>query len=66
MIFVTGGTGFIGSNIVATLNERGVTDIIILDSLGHESKWRNIAKRRFYNIVTPDKIERFLEFGSAR
>lgn len=61
MIFVTGGTGFIGSNIVATLNERGVTDIVILDSLGHESKWKNIAKRRFYDVVTPDKIDAFLQ-----
>ncbi len=61
MIFVTGGTGFIGSNIVATLNERGVTDVIILDSLGHEFKWRNIAKRRFYDVIAPDGIERFLE-----
>ncbi len=65
MIFVTGGTGFIGSNIVATLNARGRTDIVILDSLGHESKWRNIAKRRFYDLVLPDEIERFLQ-GAPR
>jgi len=60
MIFVTGGTGFIGSNIVAKLNELGRTDIVILDSLGHESKWRNIAKRRFYDLILPDEIERYL------
>lgn len=60
MIFVTGGTGFIGSNIVAALNDRGLTEVVILDSLGHESKWRNIAKRRFYDIVPPDRIDAYL------
>ncbi len=61
MIFVSGGAGFIGSNIVAKLNERGVTDVVILDSLGLESKWKNVAKRRFFDIVAPRDIDRFLE-----
>ncbi|WP_395664790.1 ADP-glyceromanno-heptose 6-epimerase [Methylocella sp.] len=61
MIFVTGGTGFIGSNIVAALNDRGRSDIVILDSLGCDSKWRNIAKRRFHDIITPDRIDAFLK-----
>ncbi len=61
MIFVTGGTGFIGSNIVAALNGRGASDIVIIDWLGHESKWKNIAKCRFYDIVTPEKVDGFLE-----
>jgi nucleoside-diphosphate-sugar epimerase len=47
VIIVTGGAGFIGSNIVADLNELGVTDIVIVDCLGSDAKWRNLAKRRF-------------------
>ena len=44
MIFVTGGAGFIGSNLVAALEERGER-VAVCDRLGHEDKWRNIAKR---------------------
>lgn len=61
MIIVTGGAGFIGSNLVAELNERGHDDIVIVDWLGSDSKWRNIAKRRFADIVFPEEIGNFLE-----
>ncbi len=44
MILVTGGAGFIGSNIVASLNDAGRTDIAISDTLGKDGKWRNPQK----------------------
>ena len=43
MIIVTGGAGFIGSNIVKTLNERGETDILVVDNLKNGTKFKNIA-----------------------
>jgi len=43
MIIVTGGAGFIGSNIVKTLNQQGRTDIIVVDDLTDGQKFRNIA-----------------------
>lgn len=33
MIIVTGGAGFIGSNIVKALNDKGITDILVVDNL---------------------------------
>lgn len=43
MIIVTGGVGFIGSNIVKTLNEQGRTDIIVVDDLQDGKKFYNIS-----------------------
>jgi ADP-L-glycero-D-manno-heptose 6-epimerase len=60
MIIVTGGAGFIGSNLVAGLNDKGLDDIAIVDRLGSDSKWRNIAKRRFSDFVFPDDLDRLL------
>jgi ADP-L-glycero-D-manno-heptose 6-epimerase len=51
MIIITGATGFIGSNIVADLNARGRTDLLLVDDLGTQGKWKNIAKRRFLDLV---------------
>ncbi|MDB6083066.1 MAG: hldD [Gammaproteobacteria bacterium] len=60
MIIVTGATGFIGSNLVADLNAAGRSDIIIVDDLGTQSKWKNIAKRRFQDIVLPSELDGLL------
>lgn len=65
MIIVTGGAGFIGSNLVAELNDRGHSDIIIVDELGTSSKWRNIAKRRFLDVVFPSEVDKLLSQTKA-
>jgi len=61
MILVTGGAGFIGSNVVASLNEAGRTDIVINDRLGKNGKWRNLAKRRIADFVPPSDLEAWLK-----
>ena len=43
MIVVTGGAGFIGANIIKGLNDRGETDILLVDDLTRTEKVRNIA-----------------------
>ncbi len=62
MIIVTGGTGFIGSNLVAALEESGEHEIVICDTLGMEDKWRNIAKRELRTIIHPDEIFEYIDF----
>ncbi len=43
MIVVTGGAGFIGSNLVRALNARGRDDVLVVDDLGDGTKFRNLA-----------------------
>jgi len=43
VIIVTGGAGFIGSNVVKELNRRGRTDILVVDNLERSEKFRNLS-----------------------
>lgn len=61
MFLVTGGAGFIGSNIVASLNEAGRNDVVVNDLLGSDGKWRNLAKRRLADVVSPADLTRWLD-----
>jgi len=72
MIIVTGGAGFIGSNIVKTLNERGETDILVVDDLTDGVKFKNIADCEIADYMDKDdflarvkKSERFAKNVSA-
>jgi ADP-L-glycero-D-manno-heptose 6-epimerase len=60
MLLVTGAAGFIGSNVVAGLNEAGRTDIAVNDIIGTEGKWRNLAKRQVADMVPPAELFRWL------
>jgi ADP-L-glycero-D-manno-heptose 6-epimerase len=59
MILVTGGAGFIGSNIAAALCERGGA-VTICDRLRSNDKWRNIAKAAIADVVAPEKLGEWL------
>jgi ADP-L-glycero-D-manno-heptose 6-epimerase len=61
MLLVTGGAGFIGSNLVAALNEAGRTDIVVNDALGDGDKWRNLGKRRLADLVPPGQLSGWLD-----
>ena len=63
-ILVTGGAGFIGSNIVAALRERGDA-VIVCDRLRTGDKWRNIAKRQLDDVVAPESLISWLGANGA-
>ncbi|HEY2396000.1 MAG TPA: ADP-glyceromanno-heptose 6-epimerase [Rudaea sp.] len=60
MILVTGGAGFIGSNIVARLAEHGHS-VAVCDFLGNGVKWRNLAKTDLCDLVAPERLSPWLD-----
>lgn len=62
MIVVTGGAGFIGSNIVRGLNLRGETNILIVDNLGKGDKFKNLCGLKFVDYMHRDEfLKRILD-----
>jgi ADP-L-glycero-D-manno-heptose 6-epimerase len=61
MLLLTGGAGFIGSNLLASLNEAGRPDIAVNDILGSDGKWRNLAGRQLTEFVPPADLSRWLD-----
>jgi ADP-L-glycero-D-manno-heptose 6-epimerase len=59
MILVTGGAGFIGSNLVAGLEERGLGPLAVCDRADADE--RNTAKRRLAATIAPEALFPFLE-----
>lgn len=55
-IVVTGAAGFIGCNIVAELNARGMDDLLLVDTLGTDEKWRNLLGLRFADMLLPEQF----------
>jgi len=60
MILITGGAGFIGSNILAGLAGRGESELVIADRLGREEKWRNLAHHEIADLIAPEAIADFV------
>lgn len=51
MIIITGGAGFIGSNLVKSLNNRGLDDILVVDNMGCGEKYRNLNPLRLADYL---------------
>jgi ADP-L-glycero-D-manno-heptose 6-epimerase len=58
---VTGAAGFIGRNVVAELNARGNTNLLLVDQLGTDEKWQNLLGLRFEDLIGPDEFLRRVE-----
>jgi ADP-L-glycero-D-manno-heptose 6-epimerase len=59
MYVVTGGAGFIGSNVVAALSDRG-HEVVVCDWLRNDDRWRNLGNHEISDVVLPDALEPWL------
>jgi ADP-L-glycero-D-manno-heptose 6-epimerase len=64
MYLVTGGAGFIGSNVVAALAARG-EDAVVCDWLHNDERWRNLSKHEIADIVQPEGLTDWLRRNHA-
>jgi ADP-L-glycero-D-manno-heptose 6-epimerase len=57
MIIVTGAAGFIGSALIKKLNDTGRTDILAVDRLADDSKWKNLRNLKFSDYIETGTLE---------
>lgn len=76
LIVVTGGAGFIGSAVVRHLNDKGLSNIVIVDELGKDEKWKNLLGKKFVDFISKEQcfewlkdkeheIEAFIHLGAC-
>ncbi len=67
LVLVTGGAGFIGSNIVAELSADPSTEVVVCDRLrsAESGKWRNLAKHPIADFIAPEDMFAWLERRAA-
>lgn len=61
LIVITGAAGFIGSCLVRHLNDRGYSNLLLVDNIGHTDKWKNLVGKQFVDFISIEEFFPFLE-----
>lgn len=61
LIVITGAAGFIGSCVVSYLNEKGFSNLILVDDLKRSSKWKNLLQKKFTDVISRHEIFDWLQ-----
>ena len=60
-IVITGGAGFVGSNVVAKLAAENKYDLVVCDRFGSSDKWRNIRNHQLWEVISPEFLITWLK-----
>ncbi len=55
-IILTGGAGFIGSCFLRTLNDRGITDVTVVDNIASTEKWKNLVNKKYWEYINKEQF----------
>lgn len=61
LIVVTGGSGLIGSSVIKELNDQGMSNIVVVDSLKETEKWKNLVGKQFVEILEKEQLFDWLQ-----
>jgi len=65
LVVVTGAVGFIGRNVVELLNQRGLNNLILVDYLGIDEKWKNLRGLKYEDVLSPQQWLDAVQSGKA-
>lgn len=66
MIVITGGAGFIGSSLIWGLNKKGEEDILVVDAIREDERWKNLYGLKFKDYLEKDEFLYLLLSGKLR
>ncbi|MFN0064805.1 MAG: ADP-glyceromanno-heptose 6-epimerase [Chlamydiales bacterium] len=55
-VLLTGGAGFIGSNVLKSLNDMGIDNIVVVDNLGESEKWKNLVGKSYEELLHKSQL----------
>ena len=66
MILITGAAGFIGSALLWKLNAKSIDNIIVVDKFCRGDKWKNLRKRKFYDLINRHELFGWLKSNAKK
>ena len=61
LIVITGAAGFIGSGVVRYLNDKGHSNLLLVDNIGETTKWKNLRGKKFAEFIPKEQLFDWLE-----
>jgi ADP-L-glycero-D-manno-heptose 6-epimerase len=61
LIVITGAAGFIGSCVVRYLNDKGLSNLLLVDNIGRTERWKNLLGKQFSDFIPKEKLFEWLK-----